>query len=217
MSTPEQQPVDPEKVRRLFSHPLHIPAEFKGWMLDQLVLNVPDLPVGQAFQGSNLAKQLKHDATEVSGAPTSETTLFTTTVKGHSLGQNGRIVIDTYFIVSCGDVSNLGYIRLYLGGNLLATVRLATAFLSFTPSNGMVRWTILNAGSYALQRVWGFSWLAVDGTVAGAPANGAWGSGAVNTEEDQVLSIKTAWDGAGSQSFTHKLSTAQLYNPVAPL
>jgi hypothetical protein len=214
MSTPEQQPVDPAKIARLFSHPLHIPSEFKSWMLDQLVLNVPDLPVGQAFPGSRLAKQLKHDATEVDGSGFGDT-IFSCTVKGGSLGLNGRLVIDQYFIASCGDVSNLGHIQLYLGGNLLATVRLATAFLSFTPSNGMVRWTILNANSYALQRVWGFSWIAIDGTVSGAPANGAFGTGAVDTQEDQVLQIKTTWDGAGSQAFTNKLTTAQVYNPVA--
>lgn len=215
MSTPEQAPVDPEKIRRLFSHPLHFPSEFKTWMLDQLVLNVPDLPVGQAFQGSSLAKQLKHDASEVSATSVAETTIFSVVVPGHSLAKNGRIVVDSYWIASCGDVSNLGHIYLYFGGVRLADCRLQTAFLDFSARNGTVRWTVENANAYGSQRVWGFSWIDITGTLAGAPADGAWGSGAVDTTVDQTLEIRVAWRDAGSQAFTSKLATAQLYNPVA--
>lgn len=215
MSGYDTSSVDPETVRRLFSHPMQLPDSFKTWMIDQLTLTIPDLPVGQAFQGRNLTKQIKHDATAVTGTATSETTLFSADIKGGLMGKNGRLVLDSYYKVSCNDASNSASINLYLGGALLATQGLATAYLDSTLQSGMARWIITNNDSYASQRVAIYSWLAATGVVGGLPTDGGLGSGTVDTKVDNTLALKIVWASGGSQQFVQRLSSLQLYNPVA--
>ena len=209
---------DPEKIQRLFGSPIHIPPEFKSWMIDQMVLNVPSLPVGQAFRGRNLAKVMAHSASAVSGVTatsTSLTTLFSFVLPKGSLTQHGRLVINEHVKVSCADVSNLGHLYLYANGNPIGEFRFATAFLDGAVMNCVVEWVIQNRGAYNSQRVYGFFWLPQTGSFRGV------GGGTINTvlqslDTTQNITIegKAAWDSGGSQNFAHHFFTSSVYNPA---
>lgn len=206
---------DAEKVRRLFSSPIHIPADFKTWMIDQMVLNVPDLPVGQAFRGRNLARQLMHNVTAVTATATSETQVFSFTVPKNVMAKNGRIVIDQHLTVSCNDVSNTCSTKLYFGGVAVCEVPFSTAFLDGNVRNCSIRWVIQARDSYSSQLDYAFFWLEESTSYAGTGSGSIGLVSAVDTTADQTVACKVAWGSGGSQSYTHRHATATLFNPVS--
>lgn len=209
---------DPEKIRRLFGSPIHIPPEFKSWMIDQMVLNIPSLPIGQTFRGRNLAKVVAHSTTAVTAVTatsTSPTTVLSFTLPKGSLTQNGRLVINQHLRVSCNDVSNLGHLYLYANGDVIGEIQFPTAILDGNIMNCVVEWVIQNRDSYSSQRVYGFYWLPQTGSYIGV------GGGtittaiqALDTTAAVTIEAKGQWDSGGSQNFVHDFFTASIYNPM---
>lgn len=214
----EKLPVlDPEKIQRLFGSPLHFPPEFKTWMIDQMILNVPDLPVGQAFQGRNLAKLVAHSTSAVTGVTaqgTSPGTMFSFTLPKGTLGQNGRLVIDHYIQVSCGDVSNAGHVYLYANGNIIGEFPYNTAFLDFNLRNATMQWIIQNRGSYTSQLVYGYYWMEETSSWRGVGSGFIATPQSFDTTANVTIEAKGVWDSGGSQQMAHRFFTANAYNPA---
>lgn len=204
-----------EKVKRLFSSPLHMPQEFKSWMVDQMVLNIPDLPVKQAFQGRSLAKQLAHAATAVTATATTETTIFSFKLPKGALSQNGRLVINQHLDISCADGSNACHVYLYMGGVQIAELAYLTAFLDGTLYTSPIQWTIQNRNSYASQLVYAFFWLPLTGTYLGTGSGGIMPNTSIDTAAAELtVEGRVRWDSGGTQQFVHRDAIANLYNPV---
>ena len=210
----EQDYFNADKVKRLFSSPMHMPPEFKSWMVDQMVLNIPDLPVTQAFQGRNLAKQLGHAASAVTATSTSEVSVFSFQLPKGALSQNGRVEINQYVQVGCGDASNLCHVFLYMGGVVVAEAQYATAFLDANVVNSSLHWVIQNRNSHSSQLPYVSFWLPATGNFIGVGSKIIMPTTAIDTTAAQTIECKVRWDSAGSQNFAHRAFSANLYNPV---
>lgn len=212
------QTFDPEKLRRLFGSPIHVPPEFRSWMVDQMALNIPLTPVGQVFRGRNLARVMAHSSsavTAVTATSTSPTTVFSFTLPKGAMTKNGRLIIHQHLQVSCADVSNLGHMYLYANNVQIGEFQFDTAFLDGSVVNASLEWVVQNRNSYASQRVYGFYWLPVTGSYLGT------GSGTLNTviqtiDTTQPITFegRGVWGSAGSQNFSHHFYTASVYNPT---
>lgn len=204
---------DPETIRRLFSHPIFFPKEFKSWMLDQMALRIPDLPVGQVLGGRSLQRQIKHDASTVTVAGTDvETTVFSCDIPAGVLAGNGRLEIDFYWTAQCWDTSNGVVVRVKLGGSEMAAFGLYTAFLDATVQPGMARIVIQNIASDA-QKAYITGGL-LETSSFYSVFDGGVGGGGVNTAEKQTLEITADWSSAGTGGFVKKLVSVNVFNPT---
>lgn len=217
MTEIEKPVFDIEKIRRLFGSPIHIPPEFKSWMVDQMVLNIPLLPVGQAFRGRNLARVVAHSSSAVSAVTatsTSPTTVYSFTLDKGTLSQNGRLVIEQHLQIACGDVSNAGHVYLYANGTLVGEFPFLTAFLDSTLVNASLQWVVQNRDAYDSQLIYGFYWLPETSVSYGVGSGTISAVQALDTTQDITFECRIQWDSGGSQQCAHRFFTASVYNPA---
>lgn len=201
-------------LERLLSNPLYFPNKFKSWLPDYVAQQIPQLPVVQSLGGRGIPRFLSSDTTPVNvGSTTTETEIYTTTVPGKRLAQNGQLKVRLYFRAMCTDVSNLLVVYINLNGTRAATMQELDTddYLDGNNRNGMYEFTIFNLGSYSSQGI-----AAVGGfdAQAGPRSLGGAGSSSTDTTEEFTVSLSAQWAGSGAQLFTKYYASTELFNPI---
>lgn len=206
-------PEERAQLKRLMGHPTDYPKEMMSHIREWLAVNPPDFVASQ-FKGKGVPRYLDRqtDALTSVGSTSTETTVYTYTLKEKTVSPTGQLRLLFFWAAYCGDVSNTVTIRVKLGASTVMSFAISTDSLDSNSRQGCADIKIVNAGAYNSQL--GYL-LAIQNTESGTYTDiKSIGSSSVDLSQDQELSITADWDSAGSQNFDGTYLALEVFNPV---